>query len=168
MYGLQTMRKAQVIGQVFIYILTVVIIGAILLVGYRAIKSSKDRMEQVTLLEFQKGIESSIKTISNQFGTVRQKDFRLTGDYKEVCFLENYEFNPGLNYQNIMRFHPLIFDSLRNGQPTSNVFLVKFQGPGESYDIGKISVPGAFLCIPVQQGIMTVTFEGKGDHVIVT
>ncbi len=162
------MDKAQNVGQIFIYVLTVVIVGLILLIGYKAISGSRERINQITVLDFQKSMEASITTITNQYGTVKKKTFTLPAGYKEVCFMENYQFNTALNYQQLLQAYPLIYDSLQNGQPTKNIFLIRSEGPGESYDLGRISVSSAFTCFEIRQNMFTVTLEGKGDHVSIS
>ena len=49
-------RKSQLSGQVFIYILALVIIGGIIAYGYYAIASLKNRADQLAFIEFKNSL----------------------------------------------------------------------------------------------------------------
>ena len=57
------MKKAQIQGQVFIYILTLIITGMILLYGYNAITGISKRAEQVELVKFKNDLKEDFETI---------------------------------------------------------------------------------------------------------
>ena len=57
-------KNAQIMGQVFIFILAGALFILILTYGYKAIAGFSERSEQVALVEFQTNLESSVKSIS--------------------------------------------------------------------------------------------------------
>ncbi|MBR9699308.1 hypothetical protein GOV09_02540 [Candidatus Woesearchaeota archaeon] len=159
------MNKAQIAGQIFVYIVAVVIVGVLLIFGYQAIRDFQNRTDSITLLNFQKDMERAIDSITNQYGTVKNVEFHLTTDYHEVCFV-TYD---GVFYGEIeFTGYPLIYDTIEdNAEPTKNVFLVGAKNEVvESYDIGKISLSsGVFECYDVVRGKIKLEIEGKGTYV---
>ncbi|PIN78936.1 hypothetical protein COV14_01535, partial [Candidatus Woesearchaeota archaeon CG10_big_fil_rev_8_21_14_0_10_33_12] len=71
------MKKAQIQGQVFIYILTLIITGMILLYGYNAIKSISERAKQVELVKFKNDLKEDFETISFDYGSVKTMSYHV-------------------------------------------------------------------------------------------
>ena len=162
-------------SQIFIYIVAIVIVGAILVFGYSAIVKFKDNSERVVLIKFQKDIETSIKSISNQYGTIKEKRFSLSNDFIEVCFLRNENYNEQIPFGELETRFPLIVDTIDLGVPTSNIFLIGSNDEvGKIYEVGRIDLAGGeclnanFCCHSVNSGILTIKLEGKGDHVVIS
>src|SRR3989344_4561433 len=109
--------KSQIYGQVFIYILTILLVSFILIYGYNAVQNFKDRAEQVSCLKFKEDLKSSVTSILSDFGSVKRKDFRVCNNYKEVCFVETYGSDADLSYLGI---DPIIEDNIisRTGKNT--------------------------------------------------
>ena len=87
------------------YVIAIVMVGIILTFGYRSIMSFSDKAEQVALVKFQKNFGSSVKSISNQYGTFKKIDFMISNEFEEVCFLNNYNFNLGIPMGIILKDH---------------------------------------------------------------
>ena len=162
--------RAQIAGQVFLYIITLVVVAVILVFGYRSIRDFRDRTVEVGALQFRQQLESSIKTVSGQYGTLKVKEFSLTSEYQELCFVNNYAFDTTADLNAQFAGYPLILDSLSNYQPTSNTFLILKDGSvAESYTLGSVSLAaGNFQCFPFVRGTVTLRLEGKGDHVVIS
>lgn len=159
-------KKAQGPGQVLVYVLTIVIMGVILLFGYRSIMDFKERTDQISMLDFQKKLESSINTITPDFGTLRRKTFLLSTEFKEVCFVTNYGI-PAFDTDEFAGY--LIIEDSVESQTGKNIFLVTVDGEiSESFSLGEIRTPGDFRCIPVVDARLSVSIEGKGDHVVIS
>lgn len=162
-------------SQIFIYIVAIVIVGVILIFGYGAIVKFKDNSEKVVLIKFQKDIETSIKSISNQYGTIKEKRFSLSNEFSEVCFLRNQNYRNDIPFGEVQSRFPLIVDTLDNGVPTSNIFLIGSNDEvGKIYEIGRIDLDGGnclndnFCCFNVNSGTLTIKLEGRGDYVIIS
>ena len=84
-------RKAQMTGQIFIYILSIVVVSLILLYGYNAIKNFGKRSEEVDFVRFKTQLESFSRQLAGAgSGSVKISEFKIPGRYTEVCFVDSY------------------------------------------------------------------------------
>ncbi len=160
------MKKAQIQGQVFIYILTLIIAGAVLLYGYNAIVSIKERAEQVELVNFKTKLKSDFETISSDYGSVKTKTYSIPSKVKEICFYQYVDIEVGYSGENININNHLIIDSITGGTG-NNVFLVI----GDTIDPMELATiklsDGQILCIPISGNRFKLRLEGFGDKVLV-
>ena len=154
-------EKSQSYSQVFIYILTIVLVSFILVYGYNSVQSFKQRAEQVSCLKFKNDLTNAVETISSEFGSIIRKDLQVCNAYSKVCFVESFE-SPVLP-NNI---DPIIKDSILSNTG-KNVFLVENTAK-ESFYAGKISVEPDLLCINAVNGRVSLRLEGKGNHVLIS
>ena len=149
--------RAQIYSQIFIYILTIILISFILIYGYNAVRNFKDRAEQVACLKFKNDLSNAVESISSDFGSVKRKDLQLCSGYSQVCFVETME-SPILPND----ADPIIKDSILSNTG-KNVFLVE-KIAKESFYVGKISVEPDLLCIKVINSKISIKLEGRGNH----
>lgn len=148
------MKKAQILGQVFIYILTIIIFGIILLYGYRAIKDMGARADQVLLIQLKKEMVNAIE--KTDYGSVTKQELTLPNKYGEVCFVDLNRPANGLSE------HPLVYDSW-DDNVEANMFLIKDKTTVDSYYIGNIEITNPYYrCVKAVQGKVTLRLEGKG------
>ena len=177
------MKKSQLYGQIFIYILTIVVISLILLYGYNAVRNFNDHAEQVSCLKFRNDLKNSIDGLIGDFGTVKRKDLEVCKGYAQVCFVETFRKIDDRSYPkaenlngNILdpaEFDPIIKDSISTSTD-KNVFLIA-KNSKDSFYAGNISVVPArilnpdvkadVLCLDVANSRISLKLEGKGDHV---
>lgn len=155
------MIKGQLYSQIFIYILTIILISFILIYGYNAVQNFKKRAEQVSCLKFKNDLVNAIDGISQDFGSIKRKELQLCAGYSRVCFVES--FNSPNMPSNI---DPIIKDSILSGTGR-NVFLVENIAK-ESFYAGKISVEPDVLCINAVNSKINLKLEGKGNHAIIS
>ncbi|MCK5283533.1 MAG: hypothetical protein KAK00_09085 [Nanoarchaeota archaeon] len=163
-------HRAQNVGQIFTYIVTIVIIAVILLFGYNAIRDFKQKADQISMVDFQNNLESSIKSI--EYGSLRNKVFTLSNDYKEVCFVNNHNTDDygDYDFDVIFKDYPIIRDVVESGT-RKNIFLIKDKKEvAEKFEIGKISFSGDSIlkCFDVINSKLSIAIEGKGNHVIIS
>ena len=160
--------KSQIYGQIFIYILTILLVSFILVYGYNAIQNIRDTANRVDCLNFKNDLRSSIETISSDFGRVKKANIGLCSPYKQVCFVETYEkiSNPNNPISNIMPIDPIIKDSIRS-ETGKNVFLVDRLAK-EPFYAGNISITDDILCVNAINGKISLKLEGMGNHVAVS
>ena len=170
------MRQSQLYGQIFIYILTILLISFILIYGYNAISNFKGRTEQIVSLKLQEDIKNSVRSITPDFGSAVKKEIDI-GGASEICFVEGYKtFNRNFAVSNsdgtLVAADPIIADSIQS-QSDKNVFLIG-KSASNSFYIGKISVdPSAsvtfnVLCMKSSNGKVTLKLEGMGDHALIS
>ena len=87
------MKKGEIFGQIFVYIIAIIIVAFLLVFGYRAISTFKEKADQVAMVQFKNEMQKAIETISLDYGSVKVKEFMLPEDVKKVCFVTSH---PGL------------------------------------------------------------------------
>ncbi len=165
-------KKAQNTGQIFIYILATVIIGVIFLFGYQSIKGFQQRADDVALVQFQKNLESQIKTLAPQFGSLKKIEIPISSDFKEVCFIRYDTGDVLSSLPDPWDGYPLIEDAF-DADTQKNIFLINRENQiEESYEIGKVKFTGTgdplLKCYVVVDGILNMTLQGKGNHVMIS
>lgn len=151
------MRKSQMIGQIFIFVLAALIFLLILIYGYRAISSFLARSEQVSLIDFKTDLESAVDVIKRDYGSVKKVELRLPTRYTEVCFVDpDKTKKPG----DLEDARPLMYAAWLAG--SENVFLVPKQ-EAPIYLEG-IAVDGGYNCIDVAYGKITIKLQGLGKQ----
>ena len=167
------MKKAQMFGQIFIYILAVLIAGGILILGFNAIKTFTKQAEDVSYVKFKLSIERDFRDIATDFGSVKIKPYEPGKAYEEACFIDK-DIVPG----DLPLFSglPIIKDALETGTKF-DLFLV----PGEKQiDLGSLDVnveegpipdvqrDNKFLCIKIRNGKFSIRLEGTGRSTLVS
>ena len=155
------MAKSQLYSQIFIYALTLALVAIILIYGYNALENFRTRSDQLCLIKFKSDLQSSIASLSGDFGSVKRKDLQLCSGYTKVCFVESFDSpiipsNP--------KPDPIVIDSI-NSNSGKNVFLVQDIAK-ESFYAGKISVDPDILCVSPVDSKIALRLEGAGDHVL--
>ena len=150
------MKKAQIVGQIFIYLMGIIIAGFILLYGYKVIQGFRERTDQAVFIKFESDLLTEVKN-SREYGSVNRETFPLSENFNEVCFLDLDAFlHTGVEK------YPLIENSLQS-KVKKNVFLISGDENVEnSLYVGKIDVEQGFLCLPTVGGRLNIEFEGKG------
>lgn len=160
------MKNGQAIGQVFIYVITIVLVSFLLLYGYRAITTFKDKADQISFLQFRNDLQNTIEVLTTDFGSVKVKDFSIPGNINTVCFVQSFpEIPDDISNLEIDKY-PIIKDSVKD-QVNKNVFLIS-KNIEESFYTGKISLSDDFFCFPVVRGKINLKMEGKGNHVFIS
>jgi len=155
------MKRAQIYSQVFIYLLSIILVSFILIYGYNSIQNFKKRAEQVSCLKLRNDLTNAVESISGDFGSVIRKDLQLCNGYSKICFVETFE-NPILPGS----ADPIIKDSVLSNAGR-NVFLVENTAK-DSFYAGKISVEPDLLCINAVSGRVSLKLEGKGNHAAIS
>ena len=143
--------------QVFIYIMVVLVVGAILLFGYKAIDNILDKTCQVEETTFVKGIDNILKKMTKD--DVENKPLKVPCSYEEVCFL-NGTISTTRSTE-LEEKYPLIKNEY--SAPTgNNVFLVKrtLTKPINAFE--GLVVENGFLCVENKGGNFNLIFKGLG------
>ena len=159
------MRTSQLYGQIFIYALTLVLISVILVYGYTSIKNFKQKTEDIVALKFQKDLRNAIEGITNDYGSVSRKEFQLSGDIRQVCFVETFQSFDKSNPIGNLQLNSLVRNSIKDSD--KNVFLLE-NTLKSSFFAGNISVNRDILCIKTANNRIILRLEGKGDHAVLS
>lgn len=182
-------KRALIVGQIFIYILAIIVFSLIMLFGFNAIRNILQTGEKAQFVDFKTTLENEIRTITSQYGDVMVFDdrnqLRVPGNYKELCFID-IDSNPASSAICASQDEEkrLICDSwttsYQNRQilkgPFENVFLVP-SAPSKIFIQEKIKIdanadgnPDATgeLCIKTVAGRVNLRLEGRGTYVLIS
>jgi hypothetical protein len=153
-------RHAQIIGQVFVFILAGLVFVLILAYGYRAVTHFLERGEEVQLLDFRNALDSTITTIKRDYGSVQRVDLRVPAKTEEVCFVSTSpEDITSDQQQDLQQQHPLLFSAWSTG--SENVFLIPRQPT--PLLITDLLVDTGYVCVPAVSGRVSLRVEGTGS-----
>ncbi|MBW2996269.1 hypothetical protein KY332_03140 [Candidatus Woesearchaeota archaeon] len=156
-------KKAQIAGQVFIFILAAVLAILIITYGYRAIKSFTDRTSQIALVSFKNTLESELRTTASDPRSVNKLDLVIPGNFEKFCIIDlakppsNEICSPGPNY------NPFICDAWQNPSypDPENAFFI----PMTPMKLPTIEIdPPGYLCPIPSKNKISLRLEGKGDR----
>ena len=155
--------KAQIQMHLFIYIAAILLVALIIIFGYRAISSFREKGEQATLLTLKTDLSGEVDRVSLSFGEVSIKDYSFPAKYSKLCFVDDrvIQAKDGAG----MEAYPIMQGAVESGSD-SNVFLV--EDVGEPFtDIGPVHVPNQrFICADLVQGRVKLRFEWAGRGMV--
>lgn len=155
-------NNAQMIGQVFIFILAALVFMLVLWYGYSAITNFLKSSEQVGLADFKSSFVSGVEQIKPDFGSVRKLTLYTPRSYYELCVVSSYPSDDVLS-SDFSSKYPILFELWNTG--SENVFLLPKQET--PFLVQDIVVPGGYFCIKIS-GVADLRTEGLGDGVRVS
>jgi hypothetical protein len=160
-------RRAEIAGQIFIYIVAIVVVGFIIVYGYSAIRSFKEKGEQVEFITLKSDIQAAIKSIASDYGSVKRPDISIPGKYTKVCFMDKSKKGQAgteaiCNSAQPDYYEPLVCEGWKLGR--DSVFLVP--DGSESFDAGSFAIEQnkGYLCIDVVNSRIKLQVTGLGDR----
>ncbi len=169
-------KKAQ-LQQVFIYIITIIIVGLIFVVGYKAIGGIMEKGCDVEVTNFKSNLKSYI-TKYNTYGSVQNENMKSPCDYSHICFVDtgriqdsdpnNKVYAPEIVGNNQSK---IIIGGSANAGIEENVFLIKSQvtDPFGFYDEIEVAPPDYVVCFnSTRNGFFNITFEGTGRTTLIS
>jgi len=162
------LKKSQIPGQIFIYIIAIVLFSLVLIYGYNAVRGFKERGEQIAYIKFKTDLTSAVKRISSDYGTLKREEFFLGGEYKRVCFVQTYKPAKGTILNVIQSKGDMVVHNSVGSDVDKNVFLFT-NTLEESFNVGEINVSNnGYDCFDVVNGKVKIQFLGKGDHTFIS
>jgi hypothetical protein len=176
-------KKGVGVGQVFIFIVAAITFSLIMIFGYKAINSFLHSGEQVQFVQFKTDLESSIKKIYTEYGSIRKVQYHPPPRYRQICFVDMDYDNINKEMDMLCAADPVacdVWSEAAKGKASNkkgydvvdeNVFLSPKDSGLVAMKVHQISIynedltaPKGFLCLPIIEGIFSLTLEGKGDH----
>ena len=139
-------KRSQISGQIFIYVVAIILFSFILLYGYNAVKGFKERSEQISYIKFKTDLISTVKRVSPDYGTLKREEFFIGGEYSRVCFVQSYKPDKEAILSRIADQGDMVVHDSVDSDVTKNVFLFT-KTLQESFDVGKINADDGYLCI---------------------
>ncbi len=149
--------KAQA-NRILIYVMTIVIVGMVLLFGYKAILSLSTVGEKTGLLKFKNEFTNAVEQGAS-YGRIAILDFAVGGEYRQLCLA-------GVGATEASFQHSLVKDALRSNA-ADNAFLVA-DATIEPFTVGKLEIENGGQCFSIASGMLKLRLEGKGDRTKVT
>lgn len=140
-------KKAQT-QQVFLYMMVLVVVGAMLIIGFRSVTNIMGQGCQVEYEQFKTQLESDIQS-NTRFGFAQQVTIRAPCDYDQLCFGGDTNTDP------------VIDASMDAG--AENVFLKQGRFMEPLFNNPSIDPPANQLCIDSAGGRFIFRLEGIGQ-----
>jgi len=140
-----------------------IIVGLVLLYGYNAIKGFREKQEKVSLIETQKQIENTIKSMSSEYDSIKTERLQLPPNFKSICFVDKDYMGssaaecPGITPDS----EAIVKDAIQAG--TANIFLVP--DGTINYKIGNLQVSEGCICIKKTGSEAIFRIRGLGNGV---
>lgn len=83
------MKNAQLIGQVFLFILAGLVFVLIISYGYQAIMGFIGKQEQILLVDLKNDLQAATESIKREYGSVRKLTLRAPSSIEAVCFFDS-------------------------------------------------------------------------------
>jgi hypothetical protein len=175
-------RRAQIAGQVFIYVMGIVIISLVVIFGYKAIIEAINRSHELELVDFKSRLTKAIEEMTLEYGSVQNRDFALPTGFSKICFVnatkepatKNICIGPSPNNPD---FEPIVCNYW-TGKSRENAFLLGKNT--EAFFIGdedrnqpylSVAAKGTtnpadedYLCPKVTNSRIKLRIEGKGKY----
>ncbi len=156
-------KKGEVTGQLFVFLLAIILFGLILIYGYKAVKTFGEKSKEAVFIEFKESLQTAVRTSLMDYGSVKKFQLSLPSSYEEICFIDLETLQTkGTRLNELAKTRPLIFNAVEAGMP-QNVFLVPMaESP---LQVGKLSIDEGFVCFENTKIGVMLRFEGKGKSV---
>jgi len=176
-------KKGIGVGQVFIFITAALVMGVVMIFGFKVIAGMISGGEELQFIEFKNTMEKEVKKLHSNYDAVRTKTFRVPTKYTKICFV-NLEYGKsgikkelsGLKKQKISLAYTTWKDAMDLDDPyeelSENVFL---KPAGEkkiklfNFKLSDIDQnEKGYVCKSIKKGRFDVIMVGKGDHTQIT
>jgi hypothetical protein len=161
-------KRAQVIGQIFIFIIAGIVFILILLYGYKSIMSFLERGEDVQMIDLKNEIESAITVIKRDYGSVQKVVLKVPTKSEEVCFVTTNSADARAGWEESLKVEqPMFYTAWAAGN--ENIFLVPRQ-PTKIFVTDIVIDPEGkgYACIPVAAGRVELRIEGTGNRALIS
>ncbi len=165
------MHKKADISQVFVYIMTLIILALVMFYGYKAIAHLINKSEELTITKIQKQVSDDVKKISSDYGSSLREDIFLPSPYIKICFVDLNQNAPPKpdDLPNI------IYDSWSSKAKQNMFFLDAKNRIAPPFYAGNIEINNKvdsntnyYLCIPSVKSKVSFMLTGTGNSSVVS
>ena len=159
-------KKGQIAGQVFIYIMAIIVIGGIALVGFGAIQKILVKSCDTEKASFKTDMLGLIEKYTSH-GSVNQKTIKAPCEYDTVCFVDAADIIGKTSLTTTDCKNSIIRNSVAIGS-TPNIFVISNSmtipvGYSDLISLDPTITGKGCLCINQKSGSFHVTFRGMGS-----
>lgn len=150
-------KNGEITGQIFMYIMMVVVAAVLLLFGVNAIAGLKKSSEQAMDVKFENDIKSYFDLVNSLlFGSERLQKFNINSEFNTICFI-----GQGMKSSSVTTEYFQINEAI-SAETADNVFMLS------SKSMRSIQVASIYGDQPICQNIsgnIQVRLRAKGDSV---
>lgn len=154
-------KKGQIDSHIFVYILAVLILGAIFFIGYRLIAHSSSAINKGEVIQLKNKLAADINSVGKEFGKFKKVAYVLPAKLNEVCFVDLTKKNDVVSSK-LIDFYPIIKDDIKSNSG-NNLF---FFGSADkvSYAIGDFEINHYpyLSCFKSQEDKINLGLSGLG------
>jgi len=157
-------RKAQISGQIFLYIFAMIVASAILIFGYKAVKMLTEKGNEAEMLTFQNKLKEDI-TYSKGYGTEKVNlIYMLPSEFTALCFVD---LDPSIqNVETRITDKLIIRDSVRD-KIAKNIFI--YPSGEKSFYVDNLAVKDGYQCFTALKGRLKIPkMIGCGDKTLIS
>jgi hypothetical protein len=165
------MRKAQA-QQVFIYLLTIIIIGLMFFFGIKWMGKLWEQHDKINVVQLKVDMETAFNKIRTNYGSQQMHEFRIPGDITKVCFIDQSQYlgksSKGLCSAGSPDYEPIMCD-LWDGIGDENVLFSPAELIESPIYVKDVRIGGdGYICYKVSNNRIKVRLTGLGDSVKVS
>ncbi len=157
-------------NQMFQMLMTLIVVGMIMLLGFQLIGSIFDRSEQIDYIKFQRSLVSSVDAVAADYNARQRIELSVPRGSEQLCFVDVDsvgEHTEDLDPRIISYWNDEDYISQDQEGLVRNVFLVG-QGFFESFTISDLEIDGSgFECFSPQRSNVEFWAVGQGRTVTV-
>lgn len=159
------MRRGQINSKIFTYMLGVVIVGIVLILGYRMINKTTEAGKSAMYESFKNEFEIDVNQIYQEYGSLRKVSYDLPKDITRVCMLDKDNKNEVRSSLSINNY-PILKEGL---DTDDNIFVYKEGSFFDSFQIDKIKFNHYpyFKCFDIKNSDINFGIEGMGKKALV-
>lgn len=152
-------KKGAVPGQILIYAISIVVVGFILLYGFRAVMQSRKSADEMVMISFEHDLKNDVDTMKVNYGSIRTFTYDISSKYNIICFASKGPVNES---------YPVINKTLEQ-EIKRNVFLGLKKENGvdiiDSFYVDGLNT--TIRCFNITNGRLVLRLEGKGSSVAI-
>ncbi len=149
-------KKAQVIGQVFVFILAILVFVLVITYGYSAITTFLEKQHLLTLIQFRNDLEQNVEIMKPKIGSVKEVTLNIPSKTNEICLVD-FE-----NPQDLEKNRPLLYSLWTSKK---NIFLLP--KPSLSLYLEDVKISNGYCCIQTK-GKLILKFENVKNKVFLS
>jgi hypothetical protein len=155
--------KAQIQGQVFVFLLALVIVAVILFLGYKGVQMISSQAQKAQLDKFKDAITHDVQLYQDYGSASEAIKYSLPSSVQYVCFLNAKPYDPRNELcDSASDNYHLIACNAWSGNEFPSVFIIPPQNNFE-LKIQTLSVNGGAFCLKTSLGSIYVKYVGEGD-----
>lgn len=155
------MAKAQITGQVFVYIMAIIVVGLVFLLGYKYISTLIPLKCDAERTSFVKTIEKYADNYDG-YGEISSEKIKAPCEYKQVCFVDTN----AIKIKETEGIYNLIIKASVGEGSEQNIFLIGKKTEAVGYS-KKIAVKDNIVCINKTGTSFNIRFKGDSEKTFV-